>query len=76
MLELTTRRYGHTVRQFTETYGFGKSPVSEPFHSFIEAIRQKLKQLVERRRDKLKFCTLLIDGTPFEARSCQKRKAT
>ena len=33
---------------------------------FIEASREKLKQLMERRLDKMKFCALLIDATPFE----------
>lgn len=62
MLGLSTRRYGQAVRQFTEAYGLEKSAVSE---HFIEASRAKLKQLMERRLDKMKFCALLIDGTPF-----------
>lgn len=33
---------------------------------FIEASRAKLKELMERRLDKLRFCALLIDATPFE----------
>ena len=63
MLGLSTRQYGQAVRQFTEAYGLEKSAVSE---HFIEASRQKLKQLMERRLDKMQFCALLIDGTPFE----------
>lgn len=63
MLGLTTRKYGQTVRQFTEAYGLEKSAVSE---HFIEASRAKLKQLMERRLDKLSLCALLIDATPFE----------
>ena len=63
MLGLSTRRYGQAVRQFTEAYGLEKSAVSE---HFIEASRAKLKQLMERRLDKMQFCALLIDGTPFE----------
>ena len=63
MLGLSPRRYGQAVRQFTEAYGLEKSAVSE---HFIEASRQKLKQLMERRLDKMPFCALLIDGTPFE----------
>jgi len=62
MLGLSTRKYGQAVRQFTEAYGLEKSAVSE---HFIEASRQKLQQLLERRLDKLRFCALLIDGTPF-----------
>ena len=63
MLGLTTRKYGDAIRQFTEAYGLEKSAVSE---HFIEASRAKLKQLMERRLEKKKFCALLIDATPFE----------
>src|ERR1700688_3517197 len=63
MLGLSTRKYGQAVRQFTEAYGLEKSAVSE---HFIEARRTKLKQLMERRLDKMRFCALLIDATPFE----------
>lgn len=63
MLGLSTRNYGEAVRQFTEAYGLEKSAVSE---HFIEASRSKLKELMERRLEKKKFCALLIDATPFE----------
>src|SRR2546425_1224904 len=63
MLGLSTRKYGEAVRQFTEAYGLEKSAVSE---HFIEASRAKLKQLMERRLEKMQFCALLIDATPFE----------
>src|SRR5260370_4140924 len=63
MLGLSTRKYGEAVRQFTEAYGLEKSAVSE---HFIEASRAKLKELMERRLEKKKFCALLIDATPFE----------
>ncbi len=63
MLGLSTRKYGQAVRQFIEAYGLEKSAVSE---HFIEASRAKLKQLMERRLDKMRFCALLIDATPFE----------
>jgi putative transposase len=63
MLGLTTRKYGDAVRQFTEAYGLEKSAVSE---HFIEASRARLKQLMERRLEKKKFCALLVDATPFE----------
>ena len=63
LLGLSTRHYGQAVRQFTEAYGLEKSAVSE---HFIEASRAKLKQLMERRLDKLSLCALLIDATPFE----------
>jgi transposase-like protein len=63
MLGLSTRKYGRAVREFTEAYGLEKSAVSE---HFIEASRTKLKELMERRLDKRRFCALLIDATPFE----------
>ena len=63
MLELSTRKYGQVVREFTEAYGLEKSAVSE---HFIEASRAKLKELMERRLDKIRLCALLIDATPFE----------
>lgn len=62
MLGLSTRKYGTAVREFTEAYGLEKSAVSE---HFIEASRTKLKELMERRLDRKKFCALLIDATPF-----------
>ena len=63
MLGLSNRKYGRAVREFTEAYGLEKSAVSE---HFIEASRAKLKELLERRLDKLRFCALVIDATPFE----------
>src|SRR5450432_1279458 len=63
MLGLSTRKYGDAVREFTEAYGLEKSAISE---HFIEASRTKLKQLMERRLEKKKFCALLVDATPFE----------
>jgi putative transposase len=63
MLGLSTRKYGQAVRQFTEAYGLEKSAVSE---HFIEASREKLQAMMERRLDKLRLCALLIDATPFE----------
>jgi transposase-like protein len=63
MLGLSTRRYGQAIRQFTEAYGLEKSAVSE---HFIEASRAKLKDLMDRRLDKMRLCALVIDATPFE----------
>lgn len=63
MLGLSTRRYGQAVRQFSEAYGLEKSAISE---YFIEASRERLKQMMERRLDKARLCALLIDATPFE----------
>src|SRR6266852_2884937 len=62
MLGLSTRKYGQAVRQFSEAYGLEKSAISE---HFIAASRAKLKQLMERRLEKTRLCTLLIDATPF-----------
>jgi putative transposase len=33
---------------------------------FIEASRAKLRELMERRLHKLRFCALIVDATPFE----------
>ena len=63
MLGLSTRKYGQAVREFTEAYGLEKSAVSE---HFIEASREKLKKMMERRLDKTRICALLVDATPFE----------
>src|SRR5260370_37671995 len=62
MLGLSARRYGQAVREFSEAYGVEKSGVSE---HFIEASRGKLKEMMERRLDKIRLCALLIDATPF-----------
>ncbi len=63
MLGLSTRKYGQAVRQFSEAYGLEKSAISE---HFIEASREKLQAMMERRLDKTRFCALLIDATPFQ----------
>jgi putative transposase len=63
MLGLSTRKYGQAVREFTEAYGLEKSAISE---HFIEASREKLQGMMERRLDKMRLCALLIDATPFE----------
>jgi transposase-like protein len=62
MLGLSTRKYGEAVREFTEAYGLEKSAVSE---HFIEASRAKLQEMMERRLEKIPFCALMIDATPF-----------
>ena len=62
MLGLSTRTYGRAVREFAEAYGLEKSAISE---HFIEASREKLKAMMERRLDKVRLCALLIDATPF-----------
>jgi putative transposase len=62
MLGLSTRKYDQAVRQFSEAYGLEKSAISE---HFIEASRKKLKDMMERRLEKIRLCALLIDATPF-----------
>jgi putative transposase len=62
MLGLSTRKYGQAVREFAEAYGLEKSAIRE---HFIEASRAKLKEMMERRLDKMRLCALLIDATPF-----------
>ena len=62
MLGLSTRASGRAVREFAEAYGLEKSAISE---HFIETSRAKLKDMMERRLDKMRLCALLIDATPF-----------
>ena len=65
MRGLSTRNYGAVVKDFHNAYGVEKSAVSE---NFIEASREKVKQLMERPLGELRLCTVLIDGTPFKDR--------
>jgi putative transposase len=65
MRGLSTRNYGAVVKDFQDAYGIEKSAVSE---SFIEASREKVKQLMERPLGELRLCAVLIDGTPFKDR--------
>ena len=62
MLGLSTRKYGQAVREFAAAYGLEKSAISE---HFIEASRERLKAMLERRLEKMRLCALLIDATPF-----------
>jgi putative transposase len=62
---LSTRNYGAVVKDFSTAYGIEKSAVSE---NFIEASREKVKQLMERPLGELRLCAVLIDGTPFKDR--------
>jgi hypothetical protein len=62
MLGLSTRKYGQAVREFAAAYGLEKSAISE---HFIEASREKLQAMLERRLEKMRLCALLIDATPF-----------
>jgi len=65
MRGLSTRNYGPVVKDFADAYGVDKSAVSE---DFIEASREKLKELMERPLGELRLCAVLIDGTPFRDR--------
>ena len=65
MRGLSTRNYGEVVKDFQSAYGIEKSAVSE---NFIEASREKVKQLMERPLSELRLCAVLIDGTPFKDR--------
>lgn len=65
MRGLSTRNYGTVVKDFSTAYGIEKSAVSE---NFIQASRDKVKQLMERRLNELRLCAVLIDGTPFKDR--------
>ena len=65
MRGLSTRNYGAVVKEFREAYGIEKSAVSD---NFIEASREKLKELLERPLGELRLCAVLIDGTPFRDR--------
>ena len=65
MRGLSTRNYGPVVKDFQQAYGIEKSAVSD---NFIEASREKLKELMERPLGDLQLCAVLIDGTPFHDR--------
>jgi putative transposase len=65
MRGLSTRNYGAVVKDFQNAYGIEKSAVSE---NFIEASREKVKQLMERPLGELRLCAVLLDGTPFKDR--------
>jgi putative transposase len=65
MRGLSIRNYGAVVKEFSTAYGIEKSAVSE---NFIEASREKVKQLMERPLGEMRPCAVLIDGTPFKDR--------
>src|SRR2546426_3865952 len=65
MRGLSTRNYGAVVKDFHNAYGVEKSAVSD---NFIEASREKVKELMERPLGELRLCAVLIDGTPFKDR--------
>ena len=55
MRGLSTRNYGAVVKDFQDAYGIEKSAVSE---NFIEASRDKVKQLMERPLSELRLCAV------------------
>ena len=63
MRGLSTRQYGPVVRRFADAYGIEESVVSE---QFIEASRQKLRELIERPVGNPKLCAVMIDGIAFD----------
>jgi transposase-like protein len=65
MRGLTTRNYGAVVKEFQTAYGIEKSAVSE---NFIEASREKVKELMERPLGDLRLLAIVVDGTPFKDR--------
>src|SRR5258708_18017493 len=65
MRGLSTRDYGAVVKDFQDAYGIEKSAVSE---NFIEASREKVKELIERPLGQLRLCAVLMDGAAFKDR--------
>ena len=62
MRGLSTRNYSAVVKDFSNAYGIEKSAVSG---NFVEASREKLRELLERPLGELRLCAVLIDGSPF-----------
>jgi putative transposase len=66
MLGLTMRSYKEVVQQFADAYGLEKSTTCE---HFVQASREKLKQLLERSLVRTSIAVLLIDGTIFKGQN-------
>jgi putative transposase len=66
MLGLTMRSYKEVVQQFAEAYGLEKSTTCD---HFVEASRNKLKELLERSLAGLAITVMVIDGTIFKGQS-------
>ena len=64
MRALSTRNCAAVVKDFQNAYGIEKSAVSE---NFIEASREKVKELMERPLGELRLCAVQgsPDGDPF-----------
>jgi transposase-like protein len=65
MRGLSTRNYGAVTKTFRQAYGIEKSAVSE---RFVQASKEKLRELLERSLADLDLCAMLIDGTPVKGR--------
>jgi len=65
MRGLTTRNYGAVTKTFRQAYGVEKSAVSE---RFVQASKEKLRELLERPLADMDLCAMLIDGTPIKGR--------
>jgi transposase-like protein len=59
---LSTRKYRRAVESVLEGYGIRKSTVSR---HFVRATAKQLRELCERRLEKLNLVALLIDGLEF-----------
>jgi len=66
MLGLTMRSYKEVVQQFSDVYGLEKSTTCE---HFVQASREKLKQLVERSLVGISIAVMVIDGTIFKGQN-------
>jgi len=66
MLGLTMRSYKEVVQQFSDAYGLEKSTTCE---HFVQASREKLKQLVERSLIEISIAVMVIDGTIFKGQN-------
>jgi len=66
MLGLTMRSYKEVVQQFSDAYGLEKSTTCE---HFVQASRDRLKQLMERSLAGTAIAVMLIDGTIFKGQN-------
>jgi putative transposase len=66
MLGLTMRSYKEVVQQFAKAYGLEKSTTCE---HFVQASREKLKQLMERSLGGISITVMMIDGTIFKGQN-------
>jgi hypothetical protein len=71
MLGLSMR--GNTARRYASLARPTDWKRARSASIFIEASREKLKGMMERRLDKTRLCALLIDATPFEGQQMVAR---